>query len=221
MRRLDRDDVEEHRSEITRSNRTTAVAALVVFVGLVLVLLVGTSSGDQTDDRADDRADDSAPTTASTPSPSTTTPPGTTELRAELEPTTGALVVERDGESLGTVACCFDGLLPSNEPQHVWAITEGDAALLIDLRGGPASVVLDLDGHRVLGLAPFGLVTVGADDRPVWRRPDFEPSPLELPSGCSPQASGGGVITCLQTDGRRPQVRRIVDIAAPPGDAGA
>ncbi len=215
MRRLDRDDGEEHRSEITRQNRTTAVAALVVFVGLVLVLLVGTSSGD----RADDGADDTASTTASTSSP-TIARPATTDLRAELEPTTGAIVVERNGESLGTVACCFDDVLPSNEPQHVWAITEGDAALLVDLRGGPESVVLDLDGHRVLGLAPFGLVTVGADDRAVWRRPDFEPSPLELPSGCSPQASGGGVITCLQTDGRRPQVRRIVDVAAPPGDAG-
>ncbi|MGK2929139.1 MAG: hypothetical protein ACSLFO_06125 [Acidimicrobiales bacterium] len=207
---MDRDDVEEHRSEITRQNRTTAVATLIVFVGLVLVLLVGTSAGD--------RAGDPTSTTASTPSP-TTSRQGTADLRAELEPT-GALVVQRDGESLGTIACCFDGLLTSNEPQHVWAITEGDAALLVDLRGGPGSVVLDLDGHRVLGLAPFGLVTVGADDQAVWRRPDFEPSLLELPSGCSPQASGGGVITCLPTDGRGPQIRRIVDIAAAPGDAG-
>lgn len=202
MRCLDR-DVEEHRAEIGRQNRTTAVVALVVVVGVVVALVAGGPEAD------------TAPVTSTTSVPADTTTAVPDGPVVELG-TSGAVVVGRGGEAPRTVACCFDELLESSEPGHVWAITDGDAAMLVDLGRGPTGIVLELDGHRVLGLAPFGLVTVGADGRPVWRRPDFAPSPVDIPAGCEPRSAGGGFISCRPSDGTGIHRQRIADLVTEP-----
>lgn len=85
-------------------------------------------------------------------------------------------------------------LVASNEPGHVWVVGPGDELSLVSLDGIPNRVRIPLDGHRVLGPAAFGVVTVGSDGAVAWRRPSFDPSPVPLPTGRTAVDAGGEVV---------------------------
>ncbi len=95
-------------------------------------------------------------------------------------------VVDLDGPASAVVA--------SNEPGHVWAVTGGDELALIALDGSDPAVRIPLDGDRVLGSGPFGVVTVRVDRAVSWRRPSFDPAPIPLPADRTAVDAGGEVV---------------------------
>ncbi len=247
-------DVEEHRAEITRQNRTTPVVVLVILVCAVVAVLFTSSGGD---DEASTPTSTSEPdATASTevaapsgPAPVVGAPPvvgvaaaggrlfvfgsrkvgvmgaavapdlelhfgspaiAVGDLLALLGPD-GSVLVGREGAPFEPVACCFDDLIASNEPAHVWGIDGTSRAALVDLASGPVGVELDLDGERVIGLGPFGLVTIDGSQQATWRRPDFDPTVIEVPDGRFAMASGGDVIAYVVPDAGTVELRRIDD----------
>lgn len=107
------------------------------------------------------------------------------------------------------VACCFDGLTASNEPRHVWAHRD-DEALLVDLDAGHVSPIA-LGGRSVLGPGPFGLVTVDDQERAVWLRPGFGPSPVDAPDGRVAIGAGGDAALYLVSGTDTVEVRRLTD----------
>lgn len=86
------------------------------------------------------------------------------------------------------------GLVASNEAGHVWVVTPGDDLALIALDGSDPPVRIPLDGDRVLGPAPFGVVTVRADGAVSWRRPSFDPVVLAGPPGAVAVDAGGDAV---------------------------
>ena len=106
-------------------------------------------------------------------------------------------------------------LVASNEPGHVWVVAPGDELALIALDGSDPPVRIPLGGERVLGPAPFGVVTVAADGAVSWRRPSFDPVVLASTPGAVPVDAGGNAV--LYEDppppggGRSFTVRSVVD----------
>ena len=88
------------------------------------------------------------------------------------------------------VACCVEGLIPSNEPGHVWLRDDGEVALL-ELRGGGYVTELDVGDGEVLGPASFGIVVLGSDGLVRWHRPSFDPTVVQLPGDRRAIDSGG------------------------------
>lgn len=248
-------DVEAHRAEITRQNKTTPVAILVVLVAAIVVALVS-ATGDGGDPPVT-----STSTTVATARPQDSSRPATVGVAGaeafpvlgigsaddrtvvlsggsdgvevvptpDLEPAAdpaavavgdrivvldraGAVRARRPGEPFAAVACCHRELVASNEADHVWAVREGGAtADLIDLRSTVTGVELALDGEPVIGPGSFGLVTRDASRGAVWRRPDFEPTPLDVPAGRVALSSGGDVVAFAVPDAGTVEIRRLAD----------
>lgn len=114
----------------------------------------------------------------------------------------GALHVGAPGGSFSTLACCFDEIHPSNEPDHVWLRTDHVVDLLdLDAPGSDRTVLLDIGDATVLGPASFGVVT--RDDRDVvrWHRPSFEPTVLRAsPVGRAIDAGGDRLLVAAPAD---------------------
>lgn len=127
--------------------------------------------------------------------------------------TDGRIVVLVDGGTLlsGRPGAAFQSvglgapsglLVASNEPGHVWVRTPEDELALVDLDGADAPVRVPLDGDRVVGPAAFGVVTVSDSGRTSWRRPSFEPAPIDLPAGHAPLDAGGDLVLVAGSTGR-------------------
>lgn len=121
----------------------------------------------------------------------------------------GTLRLLRVGHSAEELACCYQGLTASNEPRHVWALLDNHAVLFdLDTR---QDSTLALGGRRVLGPGSFGLVTVDDQERAVWLRPDFDPSPIDAPDGRIAIGAGGDVVLYLVSGTDAVEVRRLTD----------
>lgn len=93
-------------------------------------------------------------------------------------------------------------LVASNEPGHVWVRTPADELALVALDGADPPVRLPLGGDRVVGPAAFGVVTVSDSGRASWRRPSFDPTPIDLPAGHAPLDAGGDLVLVAGSPGR-------------------
>lgn len=133
------------------------------------------------------------------------------------------------GEPFTAVACCFDQLVPSHEPHHVWARSEDEIAL-VDLDVGRTRVRIPHGGDVVVGPASFGVVTRGGDGTLRWRRPSFDPVDLPVPPDRQVLDSGGELVLAasLAAPGRaryelwsitEGAVVHVLERALPPGSS--
>ncbi len=133
----------------------------------------------------------------------------TEELVAVID-VDGGLRVGGDRDPFRMVACCFTRVVASNERRQVWAVDD-DVAVLVELDSGATSTRLPLDGDRIIGAGPVGLVTVDDQERAMWRRPGAEPGRMTVPSGLVPVSAGGDVVLYLWSGTTRLEARRIDD----------